>query len=820
MLNNCALRLIQWVLVFLIARLSYNIDTNGSSFYNGPPCPLVHNNLGWDQLTLPDGRLFTGTKRPIVILIDETNSSKLSAYVFQYILEAMGYRVQIGRRIQYVLGTEFYNSIVDFEMEINPQDFSATFTQLIDGLELPVTINFLGGLTNTRAIIDDALAKKRDVLFYFFTPATNNPTEYSVFTKDRSKPLTTDPESIVLQKLMSPKVTEDFPELPYLATRYQIDSDSMTYMLKRMGSNPPLSAPQAACEWIQQNQQTWMSWVPPVPKSVVSCPVGQGRYLIGASYSCIACPKDTYNWGGNNTQECTACPDNFDCPGGSTVNVKEGLWMPAPTNTSPVSYICPMHDACCKEHSCPPLSCAPQFKGTLCTECETQGKYLWGGACHSCASGGGSSFYATIVIAFICAFGLLFLPYEEAPTVELLFFYFQVARYIFESQVNGILKVAGISTFLAITSLNVDGFVSDCPLPIAGVQKLLFRFFLPTLILAYIVIIYFGLRSLQTHFPKVNEVLMRYAPHHLRGDSMSLICFRSVIVVITFIVMPLVDSSLLLKYVLSQVPQVECFGSQHAPAAALAIIIIIIMLGALPGLLCFTLYKLNLNNQIKYEDDGLTPIQKLFRCLYIIFKPEMYYMMPITIIEKGVVSILFAMMAKYDNWIQTNTYIMTLAVLCGTRIYWQPFVNHLEAYLNREIALGILAMIALRQYTDAYGVSTLTLVEIGIVIFLPPSLHLMRWIKENYYKHKETIHQVLSKAGSSVGSKSTRSQTQSVTASQTTSAITQQRSKLGVKGSVEKLNFGTRSTLRSGNLSRKPSLTPGEGTPLNPDHLQ
>ncbi|ORY49310.1 hypothetical protein BCR33DRAFT_713681 [Rhizoclosmatium globosum] len=899
----------------------FNVDTNSSSFYNGPPCHLAHNTLGWDQLALPDGSLFTASKRPIVVC-------KLTAFVFQYILEAMGIVV---RRIQYILGIEFYNNIVDFEMEIschqlgchwvhlsynkgiglyfpthlmekypdwnldfwrsllNPERRSAfpasgtgpicggnpgpcingtyvpkqcqllnssciemwhidqsystnIYSRLIDGLELPVTINFLGGLATAFSILTDSLAKKKDILFYFYTPSTvvatnnltkvlfpsNNPTEYSAFTKDRSKPLTTDPESIILQKLMSPRFAADFPEISNLATRYQIDSDSMTAMLKRMGGVPAVSAPQAACEWIQQNQQTWTSWVPPVPTSVVSCPVGQGRYLIGASYACISCPKDTYNWNTNNTKECTACPDNFDCPGGSTVNVLEGLWMPAPTGTSPVSYVCPLHDSCCNEHSCPPLSCAPQFKGTLCTECDTPGQYLWGGTCHYCGAGGGLSFYATIIIAFICAFGLLLLPYEEAPTVELLFFYFQVARYTFESQVNGILKVPGISTFLAITSLNVDGFVSDCPLPIAGIQKLLFRFFLPTLILAYIVLIYFGLRSLQTRFPRVNEVLMRYAPYHLRGESVSLICFRAVIIVLTFIVMPLVDSSLMLlqcttiegKYVLSQVPQVECFGSQHAPAAALAIIIIIIMLGALPVLLGFTLYKLNLNNQIKYEDEGLTPIQKLFQCLYIIFKPEMYYMMPITILEKGVVSILFAMMAKYDNWVQTNTYIMALTVLCGTRIYWQPFANHLEAYLNREIALGILAMIALRQYTDAYGVTPLTLIEIGIAIFLPPCFHLMRWTRENYHKHKDTIHQALSKAGSSLGSKSTRSQTQSTTISQTASAVNQQRSKLGLKGSVDKLNIGTRSTLRSGNLSRKPSLSPTEVSPLNPDRLE
>ncbi|KAJ3284330.1 hypothetical protein HDU79_008288, partial [Rhizoclosmatium sp. JEL0117] len=52
--------------------------------------------------------------------------------------------VQIGRRIQYVLGTEFYNSIVDFEMEINPQDFSATFTQVTATDRVAINVGAIG----------------------------------------------------------------------------------------------------------------------------------------------------------------------------------------------------------------------------------------------------------------------------------------------------------------------------------------------------------------------------------------------------------------------------------------------------------------------------------------------------------------------------------------------------------------------------------------------------------------------------------------------------------------------------------------------------
>ncbi|ORY49345.1 hypothetical protein BCR33DRAFT_580695 [Rhizoclosmatium globosum] len=155
------------------------------------------------------------------------------------------------------------------------------YQRIIDGLQLPLTINFLGGLDNTKAILNDAMAKKKAILFYFWTPGTyvavnnftkllfpsNNPTEYGIFSKDNTKPLTTDPQSIILQKLMSPKFATDFPELPTLATRFQIDPDSMNTMLKQMGGKTPLTASQAACQWVQKNINVWSAWVPPVPKS-------------------------------------------------------------------------------------------------------------------------------------------------------------------------------------------------------------------------------------------------------------------------------------------------------------------------------------------------------------------------------------------------------------------------------------------------------------------------------------------------------------------------------------------------------------------------
>ncbi|ORY39400.1 hypothetical protein BCR33DRAFT_413362 [Rhizoclosmatium globosum] len=158
-----------------------------------------------------------------------------------------------------------------------------------------------------------------------------------------------------------------------------------------------------------------------------------------------------------------------------------------------------------------------------------------------------------------------------------------------------------------------------------------------------------------------------------------------------------------------------------------------------------------------------------------------------------------------------NVYVMVLSFICATRIYWQPFSNHLEAYLNREIALGILAMIGLRQYTDQYGVSNLLLVETGMVIFLPPFLHIIRWIRGNYHKHKDAISGIVSSKIGSIGSRSEKSQTQSLnfslhsmgTGGAATSSTSRQRIVIGGKGSIEKLQATSRSTMRTASFSKK-----------------
>ncbi|KAI9336282.1 hypothetical protein BDR26DRAFT_489200 [Obelidium mucronatum] len=121
-----------------------NVDSNNNQFYNGPRCQLP--NLGWNNLKNPDGSLYTASKRPITILYDAWESSMLNSYVGQYLLEGMGYRVQVVTRIQYILGPEFEHNTVDLEMELWPQDFT-NFVQLTQTDKVAVSLGASGFVT-------------------------------------------------------------------------------------------------------------------------------------------------------------------------------------------------------------------------------------------------------------------------------------------------------------------------------------------------------------------------------------------------------------------------------------------------------------------------------------------------------------------------------------------------------------------------------------------------------------------------------------------------------------------------------------------------
>ncbi|KAJ3046400.1 hypothetical protein HDU99_009791, partial [Rhizoclosmatium hyalinum] len=88
-------------------------------FANAPKCNLTTPIPGWSTLKNADGTLFTKSKRPIVLLAQQWDSSFLTTYAMQFLLEAMGYRVNVVVAADnFTPSREFYDNVVDLELEI------------------------------------------------------------------------------------------------------------------------------------------------------------------------------------------------------------------------------------------------------------------------------------------------------------------------------------------------------------------------------------------------------------------------------------------------------------------------------------------------------------------------------------------------------------------------------------------------------------------------------------------------------------------------------------------------------------------------------
>ncbi|KAJ3159180.1 Metabotropic GABA-B receptor subtype 3A [Irineochytrium annulatum] len=483
------------------------------------------------------------------------------------------------------------------------------------------------------------------------------------------------------------------------------------------------------------------------PAFITECSVGYGRYSNGHTITCLPCPKGTYSIDPRNLGTCLDCPADATCPGGEAVNVAGGFWATA-SNVTAVTptvnvYRCPMPLTCCPSGSCTAEDvCAEGLTGLLCTECEDPMAYVWNSKCHLCNAGLGYSFWLLIPGCFIGAIAMLLVPSEESPAVESLLFHFQVVSYILGPDLAG----AGggpagswISALFAAASLNVDGVASDCPAPLRGLHRLMFRYLLPSLLLSNVTIIYAVLRWSQSVVPGAARVVARFAPRYLKGEALSIVCLRAVITTLMFALMPMVETSLTIiqcdtvegREVVSAVPQILCLSKPHIPAFVLAICILVLLLGAIPLLVSLRLRWMWSRNAITYAEDA-SPSQKLLMVLYGAFKPDFFYFLPVTIVERGALCIIFTLTGRFDVSVQRDVHLVIIAFLCQTRVYTQPYLHPLLAYLNRELCLSWLVMVGLRSYLDAYppssGAATVwATAQICIVTLLPLALHLARW---------------------------------------------------------------------------------------------
>ncbi|KAJ3190796.1 hypothetical protein HK101_008355 [Irineochytrium annulatum] len=290
---------------------------------------------------------------------------------------------------------------------------------------------------------------------------------------------------------------------------------------------------------------------PQKPKdTIVSCPIGYGMYATSQGTGCVFCPKGTYNVLGSNSGPCFDCPYDATCMGGSSVSVNTGYWLTtfaadASANVSIEVHKCPYPLLCCPEGNCTFGGlCADGFQGPLCADCAKDDAYFWGDQCVACSSSLGMSFWVMMFGTLVGAVVVLLIPADETPTIELLFLYFQVVGYIFESDLGGAIGIGGLNRFFAVISLNFDGMVSDCPVPLRGLGKLMFRFVMPLMLLVYVSLIYVVVRFTQSRVSGAAAVMERFTPPYLKNQSISMICLRAIITTLTFAIMPLTEAAL------------------------------------------------------------------------------------------------------------------------------------------------------------------------------------------------------------------------------------------------------------------------------------
>ncbi|KAJ3381000.1 hypothetical protein HDU84_005419 [Entophlyctis sp. JEL0112] len=792
------------ILSLLLVVISVAGDSSGTSegnywlqnnyladFANGPACPIANNTLGWNTLQNQDGSLFTASKRPIIVTVEGWDSFFLNSYVAQYLLEAMGYRVW---GLAWVFGPDFYNNTIDLFLEAWPED-TANYDQVTQVDRVAVDLGAMGYSGVIGLYVPDALVNNYPAMGFDFWRFFLNPAALSFFPKSRStppylpggKPECDGQPTICYytpkqcQSANSTCVEMWAYDPAYSPSNYQrlIDSLNLNLTIKFLGygaqatMQAALDAGQnvllynwAPSAFIASNNVTKVLFAATDPAQYINLANNRASAYVTTDIPTIIIHKLATRKFMSDFPELQSFANQYQILDARLNDMLKS------TVTENLNY----SQAACKwvqnnrDIWEPWIPAIPKSVD----KCSVgYGRYLTG-------------------IVYTCI---------ACPPVT---------NYIYEDQVNGILSIPGLSTFLAIASLNIDGMVTDCTLPISGVSKAMFRFFLPSLILFYIILIYLGMRFFQGSGIIPPALAEKFTPYYMKGQSSTLICFRAAIVVLT-----LQCTEVLGNTVLRTSPTITCFGPEHRGAAAFAIIILFIFLIIVPIMIALILMKLAKSNNIKYDQEGISNIQKLFQCLYIVFKPEMYYMMPITIIEKGVTSILFTMLVKFDEMIQINIYIIFLGFICATRIYWQPYHNHLEAYLNREISLGILILISFRQYTDQYGVTQSALAQIGIVIFLPLVLHIIRWTISNFDKHQEVILDTLAsknliskQAGSRHGSRNAIGEQ-----SDSQNSLNKGKKK-NMRGSIEKITSAQVKVARTTSMMGS-QINPGEREPLN-----
>ncbi|KAJ3073443.1 hypothetical protein HDU98_001493 [Podochytrium sp. JEL0797] len=575
---------------------------------------------------------------------------------------------------------------------IDPTWSQYHYERMIDGLQINAELIWLG--PNYTPLVEQALANRTAFIFYNWKPssfvATHNVTRLMFPDSDNGQyqkwlvnnvdtPIESDEPTTIITKATGFDFGTSFPDVVNLLSMITIGDNEINQMLVNMLNNN-WTYDVAVCDWMHKNEKEWSSWIPEPPKIITTCPiVGQ-------------------------------------CPAILVLNVQVMQYVQEVTKNPAV-----LLSTAVRQDS------AEIFVPRALRQDTTSGK-----ASMDCSNYGVMIFFL-VLGSFVATFLLLFVPAHETPTIDLLLFYFQVVNLIFKINISHFKGMESLENFLALASLDLDGMATSCPAPLSGVSKQLFRFVLPCLFFIHTAILYFTAQAMKQYYPALMDKLLQYLPGHAKHVSIKVIFLRIFQIVVTFVLMPLVEACLAILdcrnlmgvSVDFQAPDAVCFHKVHLPAAIFAILVLVLLLGVYPSLLIWKLYRINKAGQLKYNEENLTVLDELNMTLYADYRKSYYFMGPLLIWERGFLVLIFQMLIGKIDGIGF-AYVCILAVVCFIRIYVQPYLFGIEAYMNREIVLCWLILMALNLSTLE---SNHTSIE-GMVTFLlilPAVLHVLRW---------------------------------------------------------------------------------------------
>jgi hypothetical protein len=220
----------------------------------------------------------------------------------------------------------------------------------------------------------------------------------------------------------------------------------------------------------------------------------------------------------------------------------------------------------------------------------------------------GTSFWLIVFLTFFGVLGVMLIPQSLYVPIDTLAFYLQVVIFILGSIAS---DFSVVDKILAFVSININSLVTDCPLPLRDVQKLLFGYFPVLMFYIWYLVIVLCVILVRRLYPKRHS-----SPYWIHTDKPLVLLFQAFMALLTFILMPLMDHSLKLlnchtvngKKLLFYEPEVECHKEPQTTGAAISVLVIIFLMGVIPFIVSCFLFYAWITGRLEYDSDSVSKV--------------------------------------------------------------------------------------------------------------------------------------------------------------------------------------------------------------------